>query len=144
MTNTLRLFFSTLIYFSVSILSFSQNITDYELGMKLEGNDIIHLEIGNIPGVLFLYPDKYGHIYAMGFVVSYDGKTPAKVSSHSLENLVDRLKNIYKIDFEVRTDFAINKRHYYGKYKGNQMVVSGGYCKDCNELFGVSLMINKL
>ncbi|KXX71944.1 hypothetical protein [Flammeovirga sp. SJP92] len=133
------------LFIFISIFSSAQNIADYKLGMKLEGADMIHMTIGRVKGVVFLYPNEYGYIYALGFVPSNDGKNPSKVSSQDFDSFFDDIKSKYNTDFKSNIDHTQNKIYYYGKHEGNQIVITCDY--EINSppyLYSMSMMLNKL
>ncbi|NME67379.1 hypothetical protein [Flammeovirga aprica] len=137
--------FLIIVFTFIAFFSHAQEITDYKLGMKLEGGDMVHMTIGRVKGVVFLYPNKSGYIYALGFVPSNDGKNPAKISSGDFDSFIDEIKRYYNTDFESEIDHAQNKIHYYGKHEGNQIVITCDYEVEFPPYHkSMSMMLNKL
>ncbi|MBD0402763.1 hypothetical protein [Flammeovirga sp. EKP202] len=142
-------FLITISFFSLLLLSYTSSVaqafTDYKIGEKLEGKDMINMDIAGVSGTLFIYTNNKKIIRSMGFVPSKDGgNTPSEVYKGEFVRFKTFMEQYYQSGFERTIDNNQQKQHYKLKYNGCNVVITIGEFGDTFSTASLVFMINKI
>ncbi|KXX71943.1 hypothetical protein [Flammeovirga sp. SJP92] len=133
------------IQISYSTVLYAQEFSDYKIGEKLEGKDMVNMDIGGLPGTLFIYTHKNKVIRSMGFVPSRDGGiNPSKVMKGDFIRFKSFMEQYYQSGFERTIDTAQKKQHYKLKYNGCNVVITIDEFDGDFSYSSLVFMINKI
>ncbi|NME67378.1 hypothetical protein [Flammeovirga aprica] len=145
MNETLKIITLLTSLFFFSLYSSAQEFEDYRIGDKLEGKDMVNMDIAGVPGTLFIYTNKKKLISSMGFVPSRDGgNNPAQVHKGEFIRFKTFMEQYYQGGFERTIDNAQQKQHYKLKYNGCNVVITIGEFEDDFSTSSLVFMINKI
>lgn len=127
------------------IINAQNKITDYQIGVKLQGEDMVSMEVGGLDGMLFLYANKKGLIKSIGFVPSKDGgRSPAKVYKGEFIRFKQFIESQYEVGFEREIDLQQKKQHYTASYNGSKIVITIDELEDDLKPMSMTYMMNKI